>query len=226
LAVIRYARTALLLLVPLTLNGCITAATIATIALVYGKTSQSGRTVAMNYHADLKTTWDAALAQLREMDRTPTAEQAGLDERKGRIRVEGVHADFAPLSEGVGGTRVEVTVDVDDYAKLQRARAFLSGTADRLGEKREAVHDFDADLKRTWEAAQAQLKAMELKTRSGTKLEANRGRIRVGEGWIDFEPLPEGGTRVRVTIGDTSTEEGLELARYAFEGMAERLGER
>ncbi len=218
--------TATLLLIALSLsaNGCITA-TVATVSVLYGHMVREGKIVGMNYHADLQVTWDAANAQLKEMGYAPTAQEAKLENKKGRIETEDIEAEIVPLKKAEG-TRIEVTTDLSDYVKLQRARAFLNGTAKRLGEYREMVRDFDADLEVTWEAALAQLKEMEIDTGKGTTLEADRGRIRVEDGWAEFERLPGGGTRVHIGVGAASAPHDLERARFALDGIAKRLAQR
>jgi hypothetical protein len=213
----------LALLLPLFTSGCIATGAVIAGALVLGHASRTQDTVGMNYHADLETTWDAALAEARAMDVVPDPEKTRLEPEGGLIHASNLHATVKPL-EQYSGTRIEVTPDSADDAAADRADAFLRAVADRLNEFSEIVRDYRASLQQTWDAAQAQLAEMGLgPTREGTKLTSDHGRILVGDLKIEIERVRRNATRAHVFFTVDATPEHLQQARSLLDGIESRL---
>jgi len=216
-------RTCALLLCPLGLGGCITGSILA-VTYVYGQASggSGGKTIGMNYHTAFPATWDAVHAQMTDMGYAPSRDS----ERKqdsGRLKSRRLLVELKSLKQKLG-TRVEVSADAQDAGEAQRARALLNGVARQLGEFREVIRDYPADIDSTWAAANAQLNEMGLKpTKAGTVLQAGRGRIRVSDVWIELERIGSNATRLHIGFGAAHPEKDIERGRSFLDGVARRL---
>ena len=190
------------------------------IKAVYGVVEE-GNTVGMNYHGEPAAVWASAQTQLADMKLAPKG-KLQLKKNKGEFKAGSMKIRVAPLKK-VPGTRLDVVTELDESAKVREARALLNGVAKRLDEYREAVQDFPADLKTTYEAATAQADEMGFKPGAGTKLEDGSAQIRIGDVVATLEPFADGRTRVHIGVGVTSVERDLELADEFFDGITQRL---
>ena len=145
-----------------------------------------------------------------------------LKKNKGEFKAGSMKIRVAPLKKAPG-TRLDVVTKLAESAKVREARALLNGVAKRLDEYREAVQDFPADLKTTYEGAMAQAKEMGFKPGKGTKLEEDGTQIRIGDVIATLESLAEDRTRVHIGVGTASVEHDLERADEFFDGITERL---
>jgi hypothetical protein len=218
--IMRILATGVLAIAAMFSQGCIAAGTYLAVKAVYG-VAEKGNTIGMNYHEPPPAVWDATQAQLAAMELTPEGKPE-LKKDKGELQVGKTKIRIAPLKKAPG-TRVDVVTTLADSAKVREARDLLNGVAARLHEYREAVQDFPADLKTTYDAALAEAKAMGYEPGPGTKLEADSGQIRVGDVVATLEPLAADRTRVHVGVGTASVEHDLERANEFFEGISERL---
>lgn len=216
---IRVLATGVLAISAMFSQGCIAGAYLA-VKAVYGVV-EKGNTVGMNYHAEPSAVWDAAQTQLADMKLAPKGKPQ-LKKNKGELRAGSMKIRVAPLKK-TPGTRVDVVTKLAESAKVREARALLNGVAKRLDEYREAVQDFPADLKTTYDMAIAQAKEMGFKPGAGTKLEDRGAQIRIGDVVATLEPLAEDRTRVHIGVGAASVERDLERADEFFDGITQRL---
>ena len=216
---IRVLATGVLVISAFFSQGCIAGAYVA-VKAVYGVV-EKGNTIGMNYHAEPPAVWDAARTQLADMELASKG-KSQLKRNKGELRVGSMKIRIAPLKK-TPGTRIDVVTKLAESAKVREARALLNGVAKRLDEYREAVQDFPADLKTTYEVAMAQAKEMGFKPGAGTKLENDGAHIRVGDVVATLEPLAEDRTRVHIGVGTASMERDLERADEFFDGITQRL---
>ncbi len=216
---IKVLATGVLVIAALFSQGCIAGAYLA-VKAVYGVV-EKGNTIGMNYHAEPPVVWDAAQTQLADMELAPKGKPQ-LKKNKGELKAGPMKIRVAPLKK-TPGTRVDVVTKLAESARVREARALLNGVAERLDEYREAVQDFPADLKTTYEVAMAQAKEMGFKPGRGTKLEDGSAQIRIGDVVATLETLAEGRTRVHIGVGTASVQRDLERADEFFDGITQRL---
>jgi len=219
------------LLVPAT--GCVTTSAIIYLKVI--KKKQRARQAKMNFHADATTVWEATTAQLDEMGyKAEKTSEPSENKRKfpmnivvkveggfvgtgGRYRTDEIRVRVELLSQERGTQVIIVRSDFDE-------EGFLEDLGRRLGEFSEAVREYRADLKRTWEAVLAQLAEMDYELDELPELEQSEGRIRVEGLRILVEDLDaDSEAKVHIRVGTFESEADEELALEFLRGVAREL---
>jgi hypothetical protein len=213
------------LLLLMSQTGCITTAVIVGSAVAFGAIGSEKGAVSMNYMADIDKTFDATQDQLKALGQTPDPKKTDARGSQRELKAGPYDIVVKEMKKDVG-TRVSVKADTSKPAEVERARGLLTAIAEQLGQRREVDRDYRADLKKTWDAAHEQLKAMKLKpSEHGTQLGVDKGAIRLENAWIDLERLADG-TRVKIDFTTDAPAEGLEKSRQFLDGVARRVGEK
>jgi hypothetical protein len=205
-------------------TGCITTAVILGGAAVFGAAGSDEKNVSMNYETDIGKCFETTKTQMTQMGFPPEPKKTDAKGSQRELESGDVYVVLKEMKKGVG-TTVSVRADAKKQDEVDRARKLLNAVAKELGQYGEALRDYKSPIKETWDAAIAELKAMEREpSQHGTELKGDSGRIRLDEAWVDLESLADG-TRIRIDFATGDTDKGIAECEKFLDGVAKRLGE-